>query len=183
MSRLRFELLAIVLLLPLPVLAQQPAQSFDQLGLLIQAGDKMTVTDTWGHDVTGRLARLDATTLSMAIEADTRTFDASQVRRIQKRTSDSVLNGAVMGAVIGGVATVLLTAIGCGNQDCDASSDSYVLVGLIGAGAGAGLGALFDAMVQGKRTVYDAPTKSSAAVSLVPVIGRARQGVLLNVRF
>jgi hypothetical protein len=181
MSSLRFVLIAIVLLSPGSVRAQQPAQSFDQLALLIVPGDKVTVTDASGREMKGRFLGIEGTRLRMSYEDGARVFEAAEVRRVDKRQSDSMLNGTLIGLGIGAAFAGVAWASICADDGCDGGAGWIVAsVALYGA-AGAGVGALIDALVTKKHTLYRAA--GSTSVSLAPVITPKSQRVLLTVRF
>lgn len=181
MSRLRFMLIALVLLLPGSVLAQQPAQSFDQLALLIAPGDKVTVTDASGRELKGHFLGLDGNRLRMSYEDGARVFEAAEVRRVEKRQTDSMLNGTLIGLGIGAAFAGVGWVVICVDADCGNDAGWIAASVAVYGAAGAGVGALVDALVTKKHTLYRAA--GSTSVSLAPVITRKSQRVLLNVRF
>ena len=49
--------------------AQGVASSFDQLGVLVKPGDKISLVDVTGREAEGRIAKLSRDTLTLATEA------------------------------------------------------------------------------------------------------------------
>jgi hypothetical protein len=95
---------------------------------------------------------------------------------------DSLLNGALIGAGVGfGVGFLGLAAVNAAKTETGPIWDAeaigiYTSVGLLGAVAGAGIGALVDAVRPSRRHGPGRP------VNLVPVVGRHRRGLLLTIR-
>ncbi|MCU0256656.1 MAG: hypothetical protein MUF60_07915, partial [Vicinamibacterales bacterium] len=68
------------LLLPVRAsMAQLPAQSFEQLRVLVAQGDTLLVTDETGREVTGRLTDLAAASLTLEVGGAPRTWAAADV--------------------------------------------------------------------------------------------------------
>ena len=105
----------------------------------------------------------------------------------QKRRSDSLRNGALIGAAVGAVAGFFGgLAISHCSGPCDAdyySGERYIaptVSGLLGAGAGAGIGAGIDALKHRQVTVLPRPTSS---VKWLPLLTKDMQGMVAWIRF
>ena len=171
--------------------AQEPVKSFDQLNTRLKVGERVWVTDTQGHEISGKLQDLssDALTLELTnkwtLDADgPRTFAARDVSIIQGRKDDSLVNGTLIGmGVAAGVAgaPILLACLAVtARKDAGACAGAFVGA----AGMGALIGALIDANIHGpKLTVYRAAGKaepggaSRASVSIAPVLTPRTKGV------
>jgi hypothetical protein len=82
------------------------------------------------------------------------TLPVASIRRID-RVGDSLVNGAAIGAGVGGGATLALMAKLCANTGCsDTSANLDPRLTLAGALIGAGVGALVDAAFESRTTVY-----------------------------
>ena len=92
--------------------AQELAGTFEQLRVLVKAGDTLTVTDTAGQPVRGKLVNLSSSSLSLNVSGTTREFQKVDVNAIAKRGSDSLKNGALIGMAVGGG----LAAVGHGRR-------------------------------------------------------------------
>jgi hypothetical protein len=163
--------------------AQEPVKSFDQLNTRLKVGDTIWVTDAQGREVKGKVQGLDAA--SLTLEARTPlSFAPSDVRVIQERRPDSVKNGALIGMGAGG-AVAIVSMLTLDFEGCTFGCVAAVL-GYCG-GIGAGVGALVDAMIPGKKqAVYRAPGAagaSSARLSFAPVITPRHKGVAVSLSF
>lgn len=88
---------------------------------------------------------------------------------------DSLLNGTLIGAAAGAAAAATLDEIFCDSGDgrCDFPWKAYLVLGGIGAAAGAGI----DFLIGRDRD----DTKTS--LRLAPVVGRQAKGVRVSLRF
>jgi hypothetical protein len=161
--------------------AQHLASSFEQLQVLVKAGDAVTVTDSTGRDLTGKIASLSSSSLTLMVEGTRRDLPESEIRTIRQRRQDSLANGAKWGLGIGaglGLAAGFALAAGDGNV-----SAVIPIIGLVYGGLGAGVGAGIDALVLGNQVIYFKPANTSAKVTVSPLVTRERRGVLLSFGF
>ena len=96
--------------------AQDIPSSFEQLRVLVGAGDTITVTDEAGQEVTGRIAELASSSLGLVVDGVRHNLREEEVRRISQRRQDSLANGALWGFAIGGA----LAAVGAASADLPA---------------------------------------------------------------
>jgi hypothetical protein len=173
--RVTLQLLLVGVLAGAPQAAGPPAAS-------LNAGDRVVVTDD-RQSIRGRIA--DITTDSLALEGDggPRRFPFATLRQID-RVGDSVANGTAIGAGIGGGAALALMAKVCSNSGCaDTSASLDPRFVLLGSLIGAGVGAIVDAAIDRRQTVYRAgqappsptaprPTSATGTAGRVLVFGR-----------
>ena len=172
----------LTVLLPALAAAQEPVKSFDSLNTRLKVGDTVWVTDAQGREVKGRITSFAAD--SMGIYADgARTFRAVEVRLVENRRRDSLANGTLVGLGVGFGVGAGLTYAACSGDEC--SWGGAAAFALLITGAGAGGGALVDALIPGKRqVVYRAPGAGPAArLSIAPMITRHTRGVAVTVAF
>jgi hypothetical protein len=157
------RLVPVVLVLILPVAtsdAQEFAGSFDQLRVLVKAGDRVAVTDASGGEVRGTIADLSRSALALTVDGSQRVFAEPDVATIRQRRSDSLANGAkwgfVVGAGLGLMAGLTLAATYDGN-----GSAFIPILALAYGGIGAGAGAGIDAMHSSQRVIYAVRAKTS----------------------
>jgi threonine dehydrogenase-like Zn-dependent dehydrogenase len=81
--------------------AQGVASSFDQLGVLVKPGDKISVVDVTGREAEGHVWKLWRDRLTLVTTAGPRQFGDFEVATIRQRRGDSLTNGAIIGAVAG----------------------------------------------------------------------------------
>ena len=173
-----------VLIGPAVAAAQEPVQVFDRLDTRLKVGDTVWLTDAQGREIKGRLTSLEPT--SLAVDAKgLRRFRADEVRLLVQQRRDSLKNGVLWGAGIGFLSGVVMTCVG----DSEMCSDpegvwATAVVGLIGMGAGAGIGAGIDGLIHSRDVVYRAPGAGPGArLSFAPIVTARRRGVRLVFSF
>ena len=163
--------------------AQSVASSFDQLSVLVKPGDKITIVDMTGREAEGRIGTLSRDQLTLVTKAGTRQLGERDVAKIRQRRSDSLQNGAIIGAAAGagyGVAVLTLLAAtddGGGPIPIGVVTGMVVLTGM-GAAAGAGI----DALITRRQVIYEKPGGGSH-VSISPLFLHGRRGVAVSVKF
>ena len=172
----------LIVILPALAAAQEPVKSFDQLNTRLKPGDTVWVTDAQGREVKGRITSFARD--SMGIDGDgARTLRADDVRLVQTRRPDGLVNGTLIGFAVGAVgleaANLALTSQG----DCPGGCQAAIV--LFGGAIGAGVGAIVDALIPGKKQVVyrSAGASGSTHLSLAPVITPRTRGVALSYSF
>jgi len=123
-------------------------------------GERILVTQTTsGDELRGRLIELSPDTLSLLVKGQRVDLPMDRVVRIDA-TRDSVVNGAVIGAVIIGG----LCALNCG-QGLD-SIDSLPMVVITNAAWGALFGALVDLKIEGRAPIYVKASKGGSVLQV-----------------
>lgn len=134
------------MLLAAPASAQEIATTFDQLRGLVKADDTIVVTDAKGHRTRGPANQLSA-------------FSEGDVREIEVERGDSILNGTLIGAAVGG-----WPWLGC-LADCTygepGGENLLRVVFAFTTAIGAGVGALVDASIKDRVTVFLSPSRTS----------------------
>jgi len=167
--------------------------------LFVPEDRKVIVTNHAGTETRGRLLRVTANELTMAVDGQDRTLAREQVAAIFEQ-GDSVKNGMkygfLAGTAVGFTAGVSKTQ--CGRDQfgigfitsygsyspCTASERvsqglrEGLLLGLLGTGIGAGI----DALIPGRRLLYEKTKPAAAAtISIVPSVARSRMSLLTSV--
>ena len=153
------------------------AQSFEQLQVLVSAGDAVKVIDSEGNRVAGKIADVSDSRLILNVNGTKRTFAEGDVREIRRRGGDSLANGAWWGLGVGAGIGTLGYAAWCTTMSC--SGSEIVIIPVYGA-LGAGIGVGVDALIRGEKGLYRAP--GTLAMSVTPIFGR-RTGVGVSVSF
>lgn len=161
---------------PASALAQLPASTLDQLSLIVRKGDLVTVRDQTGTSTRGTITEVSADQLVVDTAGVVRRWSAGELRDVRRRTGDSVLNGAIFGAAIGGG----LVSLAYLDNECrgDPACALAVLVyAAIGAGAGAGI----DALIRANRLIYRS-SGSRVSWSVAPAfsVHKRRAGVQIT---
>jgi hypothetical protein len=160
-------------------LAQELANSFDQLRVLVKAGDRLTVTDEAGQETRGRVVRIAGTSLEIDAEGVTRIFQQTRVTTIRQRHQDTLANGARIGFGIGaGFGALVGFAVA---NDLGASAGAVPAIMLVYGALGTGIGVGVDALVSTNRVIFSRPPTSSVQLRAAPLVGPTARGVRLTI--
>ncbi|WP_291984125.1 hypothetical protein [Luteitalea sp.] len=144
--------------------AQGVAHSFSELRLLVREGQTVTVVDTAGREVKGRITLLSADTLALGTGAG-RSWQATDVATIRQRRQDSLGNGALIGLGVGvGLVGVAVLAGG----GTDGEPEWAWLAAAFYGGVGAGIGVGIDALITREYDVFR-PADRGPQVRLQPL--------------
>jgi hypothetical protein len=168
-------------------LAQQ-ASSFEQLQVLVQKGDQVSVTTGDGKVTKGSIEAVS--TSSLRLVQNRVPIEMAQVDVLEIKKKDPIANGVKMGALVGaGVGAgfgFLGAIISCGDADCapEAAAIGAATIGL-SAGIGAGIGALVDAVSNRNPVVYRARpgTTTEQRIRITPLLSASRTGVRVSLSF
>jgi hypothetical protein len=160
-----------------PASAQTIANSFEELQTVLKKGQTVVVTDASGQRVKGKVSDLSASSLVVVIP-EARTFAEGTVTEIRSPAGSSRKGARIGGGVGAGLGAAVILAKCRNGPDC-----SYALkVGAGYAGIGAAIGAGIGALNNAGRVVYRS-RQHARSLMLSPLLGNARQGALLSVRF
>jgi hypothetical protein len=149
--------------------AQPAARSFDELRSKLSASQTVFVTDARGRQTKGKVVEISGSTL-VILTPETRTLTDAAITDI--KITDSRWDGALIGAGVG-------IGLAIWDYSIDPNEPGNAAMFAIGAGLGAAIGAGIDALrARPGRTVYRSPR-----VAVLSVVGRARQGLSISVRF
>jgi hypothetical protein len=152
------------------------------LQVLVKPGDTVTVTDAAGKETKGKVAELSGSTLAL-LAGDTRLeLRESDVLTIKQLHTDSLANGAILGAAGGAAFVAAMGVIFSEDSDEWTASDVAVALGIY-AGIGTGIGVGIDALIRKKHVIYQHPPTSGVQVGIAPWLTSQRKGVQVTVRF
>ena len=174
--------------------AQVVATSFEELRALVKAGDTIYVTDPSGRKTKGRLGELSASSLELLVRKtgpDGRETFVPQarlserdVRQILLERHDSVWNGTLIGLAVRAGPWLLAGAAARGGGSCGSDSNVCPFVALILGPIGAGIGALIDASMHERTSVYvHEPGQRSSGLHVSPRFSKSAAGIQMSVRF
>ena len=159
-------------------LAEAQRVTFDRLALRLNQGDTVTVTDSDGRRLRGRIVDLSASTLALQTDGLRRELNRGDISAIQRRERDSLGNGAAIGFASG---VAIIVGLFAHHGGLDHAGIVFFYSSLFGA-AGAGIGAGLDALHEESPVIYrTAPSNRRLAVS--PVVSPERQGVSVSLGF
>ena len=137
------------------------------------------VVTTDGQERKGRLVSFTPERLILQVDKANQTIRTAEIARVD--TTDALSNGVAYGAISGGLVGGLFLATLIGSCD-DCGGGEAVAAGVVGVGIytliGAGLGAFFDHLVDGRRPIYTRTAPSHVSVS--PILGSHRKGIALR---
>ena len=157
--------LAFLLTLPAGAGAQELAGSFDQLRVLVKAGDTVRVTDSRGEIVRGSILGLSSSSLALQVAGRQQTFAEGDIAAIHQRRNDSLANGARWGFAVGAGLGVL-GGIAIAREYEGGGGALIPILGLVYGSIGAGAGAGIDAMNRGEQVIY---ARRRAIVATIPL--------------
>jgi hypothetical protein len=155
------------------------AQDFVVAAPDVRTGETIRVTTSGGTQLKGSVVSSSSTSVTLNTAADMVTVPLIEVRRIEVR--DSLTNGALIGALIGGgiSAWAGITL----DRDCDGPCGNWGAITrfvAVGAGAGALAGMGIDALI--RREITRSPP-TSRSVAIVPAVSKTHRALRVVVRW
>ena len=160
--------------------AQELATSFDQLRVLVKAGDTLTVTDTGGHEFRGQISGLSSTALDIIVDGQSRALRASDVTTIRVKREDSLGNGAKKGFIVGAVLGLLAGVSLVGEFD---SAGIIPLSVLLYGGLGTSVGVGIDALTQSNNVIFAQQNGRTVTLNATPILGPRARGMRVAIGF
>ena len=145
----------------------------------IPIGDVLRVTDSTGATTKGKLIDIADDGLSLSVGTGVRRIVAGDIRRVEWKRTDSLLNGLLIGAAIGAVPG-LYWLVADPNECTGMCAEEYAFIGIGGVAGG-----LID-YARSKKAIVYAEGQSTAAtrtISIGPFAARGRKGIMLALRF
>jgi len=155
------------------LLFSSPVAQAQSIPATVKPGLKVSVTDQRGGSVEGRVQEVSDRFVRLSVKGRPRDILIEEVVRIER--PDSVKNGALIGFGVGATMGLVATAF-------DPQSGGLLVSRTLGNGLiSAGIGALIDAAIDSRRTLYQRGPGPQAR--LHPVIGRHVRGVAATVEW
>lgn len=183
---------AFVMLGASSALAQVRVATLDELRRALSPGDFISVVQTTGGSVRGRLRRFGDIDLDLQAEAqqappEQRRLDLkiplSAIQSLE-RPRDSSRNGALIGAGVGGgfSLAMFVHAAAVDFNEIDEWGAGYLAVGAICTGIGALAGWAIDRAHSKPHIRFDAPSPGTVTIRAVPLLSRS-PGLAIVVSF
>ena len=160
-----------------PSASAQTASSFEQLAVLVESGDRVTVTDSAGREQTGRIIDLSPSALTLRIDGAGYDFRAASVRTIRQWRPDSLRQGALIGLAAGAITAAALYF----PLDDFTGLGKAMTLGMFAA-AGTGIGVGVDALIPTRQVIFRSPA-AARRLTVAPLLARNRQGVAVSIGF
>jgi hypothetical protein len=172
------------------VSAQTPQGVTGDFSGLADTRPSIAVIDDAGKETRGRLLNFDPDRLTMRAGGHDLTFDRQHVTGVYQ-LGDSLKNGARNGFIIGAALGIAAGAAGtdCGDfwvgvRSCTGGEKVRLaaVAGSFMGGLGMGIGAGIDALITGRRVLYERPRGAEApAISIIPSLAQTRKTLALTV--
>src|SRR5262249_47976286 len=154
-----------------------PAQSFEQLQVLVKPGDSIYFRDSTGATSKAKILGLSPSSLQVMTKSGIRDLFEGDVSEIKQWRNDSLANGALIGLAGGATVCILGAVAYCsGGEHCSGVAAAIMGWSAIGAGVGVGI----DALIPHKRTIYSGSSWTLHQLRVSPVLGSSRKGVAVR---
>jgi hypothetical protein len=174
--------IALVVLLCVPTGAAISAQTSQgatpTLETTLTPGMTVWLTDAGGREEKTRIVGVSGGIVTTTDGEDSRRLRTTDVVRVRVRHSDSVLDGALIGAGAAVASGLFLCGLTETWENCRDDVGPMFRIGAIGAGIGIGI----DALIRGRRTIYEAAHRSTR-LRAAPIIARDASGLRISFSF
>jgi hypothetical protein len=155
------------------------AQTRDEPGLnrILSPGMTVWITDSTGREEKTQIVGLSGDTVMTATGGGTRLFRTTEIVRARVRKTDSIVNGALIGAGVAVASGLFLCRLTEPWEICW-NAGPLLQIGAVGAGAGASI----DALIRGRTTIYEA-APGKTRVRLMPALALRSAGLQLSLSF
>jgi hypothetical protein len=160
------------------VSAQTPHPGTNNLETALIQGRTVWITDDGGREEETRIVGVSGGVVTASTGADIRRFRTTDIVRVRARHSDSVLNGALIGAGAAVASGLFLCTRTEPWENCRDDIGPMVKIGALGAG----IGIAIDALIRGRRTIYEA-APGTTRLHASPILGRHTRGLQIGVSF
>ena len=190
-NRLRAVIVALVVIGAVPARAQVRETTLEDLRDELTPGDVISLVQTSGESVTGRLVGFGDSALDIRseIRKDTGkqrldiTVPLATIRSLE-RPRDSSRNGLLIGAGIGGglVLGMFVYAAAADYNEIDEWAPMYLAMGAVYTGVGALVGWAIDSAHSKPHVRFNAPSAETMRIGVAPLLAR-RKGMAFVMAF
>jgi hypothetical protein len=140
-------------------------------------GDTVWITDATGREEKTSVVGVSAGIVTTSDNGATRRLRVTEIARIRARRSDSLVNGAIIGAGAAVATGLFLCQLTEPWANCRDDVGPMLRIGALGAGIGIGI----DALIRGRRTLYE--SEDGLTLYAAPIAARRTGGVQVALRF
>jgi hypothetical protein len=160
------------------VLAQSSHNAQPTLDNALTPATTVWITDSAGREEQMRIVGVSGNVVTATVGDDIRQLSTTDIVRVRARHSDSVLNGALIGAGAAVAAGLYLCSATEPWQNCRDDFGPMFRIGALGAGIGIGV----DALIRGRTTIYERE-RAGAWLLAAPTVGRHAGGLQVSLSF
>jgi hypothetical protein len=160
------------------VCAQTPLGAQPSLEALLVPGMTVWITDVSGQEEKTRIIGVSGGIVTTAAGNDTRRLRTTDVIRVRTRRSDTLINGALIGAGAAVASGLFLCRLTEPWENCRDDVGPITRIAAFGAGIGLGI----DALIRGRRTIYEA-APGTTRLHAVPIVAGHATGFQFSFSF
>jgi len=160
------------------VSAQTPREAKPNLKTTLIPGMTVWITDSGGREMKVRIVGVSGDFVITTAGDGTRRLRTTDVMRVRARHFDSVLNGALIGAGAAVATGLFLCRLTEPWENCRDDVGPMFRIGAVGAGIGIGI----DALIRGRKTIYEG-APASTQLYAVPLVARRTAGLQVSLSF
>lgn len=160
---------------PFSALAQ--SASSDELESVLEPGDTVWITDVAGDERKTRIVGVSAGVVTASADGAIRRLRSADIMRVRARKSDSLLNGALIGAGAAVATGLFFCQLMEPWENCRDDVGPMLQLGGIGAGIGMGI----DALIRGRKTIYE--SREGVTLGAAPIASRRARGMRVALSF
>ena len=142
----------------------------------VRPGMTVWITDRGGREEKTRIVSVSGDTVLTTSDEETQRLRTADIMRVRARRSDWVLDGALIGAGAAVASGLLLCRATEPWENCRDDFGPMLRIGAIGAGIGAGI----DALIRGRKVIYEA---GAPRVQAAPIVSRRGAGLQVSLVF
>ena len=173
----RISLLILFCFSTVSAFAQTSEDPAPRVESALSPGTTVWITDSAGREEKRLIVSMSDGIVTTSANEDVRRFRTTDIVRVRARHSDSVINGALIGAGAAVASGLFLCTRTEPWENCRDDVGPILRIAAIGAGAGIGI----DALIRRRRTIYEAPR--STRLHAVPIAARGAAGLSVSVSF
>jgi hypothetical protein len=160
------------------VSAQTPGEAEPGFQSTLIPGMTVWITDAGGREEESRIVGVSDDIVTIAAGVEIRRLRTTDVMRIRVRNADPLINGALIGAGAAVASGLVVCSLTEPWENCRDDVGPMLRIGAMGAGIGIGI----DALIRGRRTIYEAE-QGATRVYAAPIIARHVRGVNVSFSF
>ena len=136
------------------------------------------ITDASGQEEKMRVVSVSGDLVTATVGEDTRRLRTADIVRVRARHSDNVLNGALIGAGAAVGSALFFCTLMEPWENCRDDVGPLVRISALGAGIGIGI----DALIRGRRSIYEAP-QGTTTLHAAPILSSRAHGFRVSLIF
>lgn len=173
---MRTALLMIVLLSTASAATAQSARD-DHVETVLRPGMTVWITDSSGREEKIRIDSNTAGVVMATSDGQVRRLRTADVVRVRARQSDSLLDGALIGAGAAIASGLLMCNLTEPWENCRDDVGPILRIGALGAGVGIGI----DALIRGRKTIYEGA--QGTRLHAAPILASRTKGLRIVLNF